>query len=95
MHLESLKDQTVSVADVPIPFRKGETIHTENSYKYAEEEFQKLSRTAGWEPERLWKDASGLFSLHYLVNRNGREAREAANFRKSDFLSPALALTRA
>src|SRR3954469_5432912 len=34
MHLQSLKAQTVTVAGHSFDFRKGETIHTENSYKY-------------------------------------------------------------
>src|SRR4051812_499579 len=34
MHLESLKDQTVTVAGRTFDFARGETIHTENSYKY-------------------------------------------------------------
>jgi hypothetical protein len=31
------------------------------------EEFQKLSRAAGWEPLRSWTGGDRLFSLHYLV----------------------------
>ena len=34
MHLASLKRQKVKVAGETIEFRAGETIHTENSYKY-------------------------------------------------------------
>src|SRR3954469_4337903 len=34
MHLESLRVQTVGVAGHSFSFAKGETIHTENSYKY-------------------------------------------------------------
>ena len=36
MHLASLKRQKVKVAGETIEFRAGETIHTENSYKYSD-----------------------------------------------------------
>ena len=35
MHLASTKRQKVRVGDTTIEFRAGETIHTENSYKYS------------------------------------------------------------
>src|SRR5204863_9514403 len=35
MHLASLKRQNVKVAGETFDFRAGETIHTENSYKYS------------------------------------------------------------
>src|SRR2546430_1880435 len=38
MHLESLTDQSVTVAGRTFDFHQGETIHTENSYKYRSEE---------------------------------------------------------
>ena len=43
MHLASLKRQKVKVAGETIEFRAGETIHTENSYKYSVE----IARRAG------------------------------------------------
>jgi dimethylhistidine N-methyltransferase len=48
MHLESMKDQAVMVAGRSFEFRAGETIHTENSYKYTVESFQALAQDAGW-----------------------------------------------
>ena len=47
MHLESLKAQTVTVAGHTFAFAKGETIHTENSYKYTVESFRELATVAG------------------------------------------------
>ena len=67
MHLVSLKEQSVSVAGHRFAFHAGETVHTENSYKYSVAEFQALARTAGFAPERCWTDAGGLFAIHYLV----------------------------
>lgn len=66
MHLVSLQTQTVSLGGQTITFAEGETIHTENSYKYLVPEFQDLARRAGCEPVRAWTGAEHLFSLHYL-----------------------------
>lgn len=69
MHLISIRDQTVNVAGQAFAFREGESIHTECSYKYSIDGFHTLSRRAGYEPEQVWTDAAGLFSVHCLVNR--------------------------
>jgi dimethylhistidine N-methyltransferase len=66
MHLASLKRQRVSVCGVSIAFRTGETIHTENSYKYSIDSFQCLARGAGWTPVTVWTDAEKYFSVHVL-----------------------------
>lgn len=66
MHLESKKDQIVALNDTPIPFKLGETIHTENSYKFSVKEFLELTRHAGWNPVHTWTDSKDLFSIHYL-----------------------------
>ena len=52
MHLASLKRQKVKVAGETIDFRAGETIHTENSYKYSIEKLGALARGAGWRAAR-------------------------------------------
>ena len=67
MHLVSEKDQTVAVHDRDFTFTEGETIHTENSYKYHVEEFSSLAAGAGFRTARTWVDGDGLFSLHYLT----------------------------
>ena len=66
MHLESLIAQQVTVQGRRFDFSAGETIHTENSYKYSVSEFQQLARQAGFEPLRAWTDTQQLFSVHYL-----------------------------
>ncbi len=66
MHLVSLKDQVARVAGRDFRFRDGETIHTENSYKYSVPEFQDLARRAGFVPVQVWTDENDLFSIHYL-----------------------------
>jgi dimethylhistidine N-methyltransferase len=66
MHLESLREQAVHVAGERFEFAAGETIHTENSYKYGVEEFQGLARRAGFLPEAVWTDPERRFSVHLL-----------------------------
>jgi L-histidine N-alpha-methyltransferase len=66
MHLESLKAQSVHVAGRSFEFRAGETIHTENSYKYSVESFRALAEAAGWRPVATWTDANRYFSIHAL-----------------------------
>jgi len=39
MHLVSKKSQIVDVLDTQIHLKEGETIHTENSYKYSIDRF--------------------------------------------------------
>ena len=67
MHLESRVAQTVRVAGRAFRFAVGETIHTENSYKYGIEEFAALAAGAGWRPGRVWTDRDRLFAVHYLT----------------------------
>jgi dimethylhistidine N-methyltransferase len=66
MHLESLKAQTVTVAGRAFSFAKGETIHTENSYKYTVDSFRALAADAGWRPVATWTDANDYFAMHAL-----------------------------
>jgi dimethylhistidine N-methyltransferase len=63
MHLASLKRQKVKVAGETIEFRAGETIHTENSYKYSIASLGALARGAGWQPAGVWTDAREYFSI--------------------------------
>ena len=66
MHLISLRDQTVRVGERAFAFVAGETIHTEDSYKYAIDAFQLLAARAGFEPIAAWTDAERLFGIHML-----------------------------
>ena len=66
MHLASNKRQKVKVAGRVIEFRSGETIHTENSYKYTLDSFSALARGSGWSPLAAWTDAGANFSVHAL-----------------------------
>jgi dimethylhistidine N-methyltransferase len=71
MHLASTRRQKVRVAGTTVDFRAGETIHTENSYKYTVESFQALAGGSGWSPLKVWSD--GLFSVHALCFDGARK----------------------
>ncbi len=66
MHLISRRDQFVTVGGRRFDFATGETIHTENSYKYAIEEFREVAANAGFKVVGGWTDDENLFSIHYL-----------------------------
>lgn len=66
MHLISNRAQVAHVAGRKIVFAAGETIHTENSYKYTLDDFRALARSAGWQANNVWTDDGGLFSVHFL-----------------------------
>jgi len=48
MHLEASCDQEVEIDGRVIAFRKGETIHTENSRKFTEASVRELAAASGW-----------------------------------------------
>ena len=67
MHLASHKRQRIRICGECADFRAGETIHTENSYKYTVESFGALARGAGWAPTAVWTDPKKYFSVHVLT----------------------------
>jgi len=68
MHLKSKTGQEVHLNGEAIHFEEGETIHTENSYKYSLDEFRALVND-WFKVERVWTDEDDLFSMQYLVKR--------------------------
>lgn len=67
MHLRSRQQQEVRLRGECFQFAAGETIHTENSYKYTPTEFQWLAAKAGFTLQHCWVDEQGLFSLHFFI----------------------------
>jgi len=63
MHLASLKRQKVRVAGDTVDFRAGETIHTENSYKYSIESLTALASGTGWNLISTWTDPKKYFAI--------------------------------
>ena len=67
MHLEALEAQKVQVAGRPVSLIRGETIHTENSYKYTEARFADLAERGGWIVSRRWISPSPAFGIFELL----------------------------
>jgi uncharacterized SAM-dependent methyltransferase len=71
MYLVSTRIQSVRIGRIglTIGFVAGETIHTENSYKYALAEIHAVATAAGMQEQCFWQDAAGRFNLHLLAIR--------------------------
>jgi uncharacterized SAM-dependent methyltransferase len=65
MHLVSERAQTVRLAalDMTVDFHRGESIHTENSYKYEPGQAEALLDAAGFTPNMTWTDRRGWFAV--------------------------------
>ena len=63
MHLVSRIDQMIHIAGTTLVLRKGESLHTENSYKYRLESLEWMARQANFALEYVWQDARGYFAL--------------------------------
>lgn len=66
MHLKSTTEQTVSINKELFEFLEGETIHTENCYKFTKESFTAMSSKAGLSPVKTWTDDKNLFAVMLL-----------------------------
>jgi dimethylhistidine N-methyltransferase len=69
MYLVSDRRQQVAIDQVglEISFAAGETVHTENSYKYSPAEIEALATAAGLHCARSWLDAERRFSLNLFT----------------------------
>jgi dimethylhistidine N-methyltransferase len=70
MHLESRIAQTVRLngmdidgLDFEVQFAEGESIHTENSYKYRPGQVEEMMAAAGFAPLESWTDEQGWFGV--------------------------------
>ncbi|MDI4657284.1 L-histidine N(alpha)-methyltransferase [Xanthobacter autotrophicus] len=66
MHLESVRKQEVCIGRHHFAFARGETIHTENSYKFSAAAVLAMVRHAGWRQRVLWTDPKGWFAVAAL-----------------------------
>jgi len=71
MHIVSRIDQRVRIEalDMEIAFGAGETVHTENSYKFDEAAIAALARQSSFGVERQWTDSRRFFADTLLVAR--------------------------
>ncbi len=65
MHLKSRVDQRVRLdgLDLEVDFAEGETIHTENSYKYRPGQAEEMLAEAGFGAAGSWTDERGWFGV--------------------------------
>jgi len=65
MHLASRIAQTIQIRalNLQVDFAQGETIHTENSYKYAPGQAEAMLDEAGFAPAKSWTDNQRWFSV--------------------------------
>jgi dimethylhistidine N-methyltransferase len=66
MHLVSETDQTVRIGTREIDIVRDESIHTENSYKYSQQQFREITTQVGFKVEKTWCDEHQLFCVQYL-----------------------------
>ncbi len=66
MHLVSRENQKLHINGHCFHIEAGESLHTENSYKYAPEEFLALASRSRFRPVRHWVDDDGLFAIYLL-----------------------------
>lgn len=66
MHLVSMVEQEIWIQDNRIRFAPGESIHTENSYKYRPESFEQLALDSGWIRAGLFTDPAAWFAVFVL-----------------------------
>ena len=63
MHLVATRAIAFTIDGRPFAMAAGESIHTENSHKYAERDARLLLRAGGWEPIAEWTDPAALFAV--------------------------------
>jgi dimethylhistidine N-methyltransferase len=67
MHLVSTRAQNMRIAGRAIRFAPGETIHTENSYKYDLAELAQRAANCGLRAVEWWTDERDYFAVGYLT----------------------------
>ena len=66
MHLVSRRRQKVELGGECYELEEGESLHTENSYKFTIDSLRALAMRAGFRPGPVWTDENRLFSVHWL-----------------------------
>lgn len=69
MHLISARNQYVRVGGEKLAFAEGQSIHTENSYKFTPAMFAGIAERAGWAIEISWVSDQQPFAMFLLRSR--------------------------
>lgn len=76
MHLRSLRTMEFRLNGESFRLEEGETIHTENSYKYSPDALEALCKRSGFEMLQYWTDLKGWFGV-FLLRAQCPESAEA------------------
>lgn len=63
MHLVARCDTDFTAAGQAFTMAAGETIHTENSYKWTLADTRLMAQASGWTPAHAWTDSAGRFAV--------------------------------
>jgi len=66
MFLDVIETHEVRIGKSQIRFEAGESVHTENSFKYDADEFLELAAAVGFSEQGMWTDAKGWFAVFLL-----------------------------
>jgi dimethylhistidine N-methyltransferase len=66
MHLVSLRRQRLAMGSEQVDLSEGDSLHTENSYKFTVEGLRAVAAQAGFQPGPVWMDPQRFFSVHWL-----------------------------
>ncbi len=66
MHLVSDTKQAIKIDSLDFSFEKGESIHTECSYKYSKKEFSELAEKSGFSLLKDWSDQKDFFGIYLM-----------------------------
>ena len=67
MHLVSRVRQQVVLGGRRYELAEGQSLHTENSYKFTVDGLRAMAVRAGFRPGPVWTDPQQLFSVHWLA----------------------------
>ena len=87
MHLVSRGDQIVRVGGTRFFFTAGESIHTENCYKYSLPALADVAEAGGFDVEQVWTDERQYFSVSYLTVRRLAARRFPATWPRTSSVS--------
>ena len=65
--ISGLSAHTICHKGIARTFQAGERIHTEDSYKYAPDEFAALLERAGFADVRCWQEETREFAVYYAA----------------------------
>lgn len=67
MHLVSTTNQVFKIGERKFTLALGDSIHTESSYKYSLQGFERLAEQSGFRVKKVWTDENDYFSAQLLT----------------------------